>query len=51
VVRAAGGSVARLAGGGMTEEGLAALGLDAAAAAAVAASWPPAVQVGSQSAA
>ena len=40
VVRAAGGSVARLAGGGMTEEELAGLGLDAAAASIVAAAWP-----------
>jgi hypothetical protein len=40
VVREAGGSVARLTGGGMTEEELAGLGLDAAAAAAVAAAWP-----------
>ena len=40
VVRATGGSVARLAGGGMTKEELAGLGLDAAAAAVVAAAWP-----------
>jgi hypothetical protein len=49
VVRAAGGAAGLLELGRATEEALAALRLDAAAAAAVAAAWPAAVQVGALS--
>ena len=49
MVQAAGGAAGLLELGRATEKGLAALGLDAAAAAAVAAAWPAAVQVGSLS--
>ena len=49
MVRAAGGAAGLLELGRATEEGLAGLGLDDAAAAAVWAAWPAAVQVGSLS--